>query len=914
MVRLVKKSPFPAGFLGVDLNYDGIWNPLGADLDQAGVSARHGATSEGGAADVSSLAFTVKNGDGKYSPRNPNSPLFTKIGRNAPARATVSLGAPWLDLPAGSTAYTADTVANSITGDIDIRWWGYRDDWSDTVGLFAKWDAATSNRSWLLEMVAGVPKIYWSANGITPRSIIAETAIPAWAGEVAIRVTLDVNNGASGVTATFYYSESLAGTWIQLGAPVVSATTSSIFNSTTVVQLYRNGGFPESPQRVLGWELRNGISGTLVSSADTSTFNPAVPLLFQDVQAQTWAIIGGASVTNKHTLAGCEVAEWPMDWNRKGAESVLTGVQAAGVTRRLGQGAAAVDSAIYRSIMSEANPNLLAYWPMEDGADATSFGQAVGAHSVTWAGSPELATYVGFGGSNPLPTMGDTRIRFPVDTAPITAGLQVRHLLNIPLGGVAHDTPLLDINLRATGGTDLATVRVAYETLGELRLDAFDSDGVYVGGTPGGVSFGVDADDIRVSVQLIQNGANVDYVIGTVNVISGTGLVYSGTITGRPLTPLRDIIFNRNRVDLGQTAIGHLTVENSISTVYSIPGTVLGGYVGEQADTRLKRLAAEQGVALTQRGGHAGTATMGRQGADTLLGLLAQGAEADGGLLHDAQPGVALRYRSLHSMGSQPAVTIPYSDNRVVPFDTTDDDNLTRNRVTVSRPNGVRMTSELAAGTLSIQPAPFGVGLYDEALERNYDTDVQAGREASWRVHVGTWDEGRYPTLGVDLAHPYFLAHPVLTRELLSLTPGDRLVITDPPPWLPPNSVDVLVMGIQVDVTPLSVRLTWTCVPARPYRVGYWNAGHRWSAAGSTLESPITATGTSLNIDVGANPYAIWACVDGEYNIVINGEVMTVTYGLGDNQLSVIRSVNGVVKDHPEGSYVYLAEPSFYAR
>jgi hypothetical protein len=265
-------------------------------------------------------------------------------------------------------------------------------------------------------------------------------------------------------------------------------------------------------------------------------------------------------------------------------------------------------------------------------------------------------------------------------------------------------------------------------------------------------------------------------------------------------------------------------------------------------------------------------------------------------------------------MGSQPPVVIPYEDNKVIPFRPSDDDALTRNRITVSRPAGERATAELTTGPMSTLPvADGGVGVYKEDLTLNLlDADL-VERSAWWKLHVGTWDEGRYPELGVDLADPRLIADPELTRDLLAMTPGDRLVITDPPAWLPPFAVDVLVMGISITVQPAHVFLRWTCVPARPYRIAYWNAGHRYSGAGTVLTSSRNATNTSMLITCPVG--TAWTAVDGPYDIVIGGEVMTVTaVDAASTTMTVVRSVNGVVKTHPAGAAVALAEPSFYAR
>lgn len=323
----------------------------------------------------------------------------------------------------------------------------------------------------------------------------------------------------------------------------------------------------------------------------------------------------------------------------------------------------------------------------------------------------------------------------------------------------------------------------------------------------------------------------------------------------------------------------------------------------------MSRLAVENGTSVTIHGRE--SADLGEQQEETLLDLLAESADADGGLLHDDSRSLGLRYRTLDSFGSQPPVTIPYTDNLVVPFEPTDDDGLTRNRVTVQRPNGTRVTEEVTEGPMSTQAPPAGVGVYDESLTLNLFSDDLVSRTAAWLVHVGTWDEGRYPTLGVDLAHPTFLADPIMTRDLLSITPGDRIVITDPPPWLPPRDVDVLVMGVEVEVTPLHLRLRWTCVPARPYRIAYWNAGHRWSGEGTVTSGSLTTTATSMPLTLPSG--VAWTHADGDYDITVGGEVMTVTNVVGST-MTVTRSVNGVVKAHSAGAAVALADPSFYAR
>lgn len=914
------KSPFAAGFLSADLFYGGAWQPLGADLDQEGVSVAHGASSEGSSADVSTLNFKVTNAAGKYSPRNPASPLYGLVGRNTPARASVALGAPWLDLTApGSRATTPDVTNLDITGDIDIRWWGARDSWNAAADLISKWSTTSNQRSWLLRAEAdGTLCLFWSTNGTAVLEARSVVPVPDWAGRIALRVTMDVNDGAAGRVIAFEYADALSlavapdtASWTPLGDPIPQAGTTSIFNSTAAMTIGREptSAASNTPQRVYGWSVRNGIGGAQVVRSEALA--SALPLgTGFTVTGETFTVTGG-SVTNRHTLAVCEVAEWPMSWETKGAESVLTSVGAAGVRRRLGQGAEAVESVLYRAISAVSDSSVKAYWPMEDGTESTSFGPAIGSQPALRGSAVSPAAYDAFRGSAPLPTLGTGSIRGVVDQHPDTGELQVRWVQWTPAAGVAGDYALMRVEF--TGGT-ISAIDLRINSSGQVGVFGYNQDNVEILGSTY-VAGSVESSSRRFSLEINQAGSQVFWRRSSLQAGETIGDTYGQLFTGvNALGRVKQVRFNPGLRDFADFAVGHLTVGNQITQLFDgVEADILVGHIGEEAGTRLSRLVSEHTDSpITVRG--RGTAALGEQQEETLLDLLAESAAADGGMLHDDAQNLGLRYRSLRSMGSQPAVTIPYTDNLVLPFQPTDDDALTRNRVTVARPNGSSFTAEITEGPMSTAPTtatPPGVGVYDESLTLNLHTDDLVERTAWWRAHVGTWDEGRYPVLGVDLAHPLLLADPVLTRDLLSLTPGGRLVITDPPLWLPPADVDVLVMGIRIEVTPMHVRLQWACVPARPYRVAYWNAGHRYSGAGTVTAGALTTSATAIPVTV---PYGVtWTHADGNYDITIGGEVMTVTAVVG-NTLTVTRSVNGVVKAHSAGAAVALDKPSFYSR
>lgn len=74
----------------MELWVDAAWVDITEDVytrDAIGIT--RGRTAEGSQVEPSTCTLTVNNRDGAYSPRNPSSPYFGKIGRNTPIRARV---------------------------------------------------------------------------------------------------------------------------------------------------------------------------------------------------------------------------------------------------------------------------------------------------------------------------------------------------------------------------------------------------------------------------------------------------------------------------------------------------------------------------------------------------------------------------------------------------------------------------------------------------------------------------------------------------------------------------------------------------------------------------------------------------------------------------------------------------------
>lgn len=141
----------------------------------------------------------------------------------------------------GSLSY----VGPAITGDIEIRAKIAPTGWAATGGgtIAAKWEGGTNQRSWVLLLNAdGTLGFQWTTDGVTnpgaKSSTVSTTTVPGVVNGQPywVRVTLDVDNGSSGNTLTFYTAPDGA-SWSPLGSPVVTAGVTSIFGGTAPYQL-----------------------------------------------------------------------------------------------------------------------------------------------------------------------------------------------------------------------------------------------------------------------------------------------------------------------------------------------------------------------------------------------------------------------------------------------------------------------------------------------------------------------------------------------------------------------------------------------------------------------------------------------------------------------------------------------------
>lgn len=188
----------------------------------------------------------------------------------------VALTETGLYLPgvSGNYASVPDEAALDIIGDIELVIGLVAPPTIGTSQFITKDGISGSQRSFNFNITAGgLLKLFWTVNGTGGGADVSSTAAIDSAS-TWFKVTLDVDNGASGNDVTFY--ESTDGeTWDQVGAAVTTPGVTSIFSSTTAVGIGASavGSFPLAAV-VARAIIKNGIDGTTVLDIDFT--DPAV--------------------------------------------------------------------------------------------------------------------------------------------------------------------------------------------------------------------------------------------------------------------------------------------------------------------------------------------------------------------------------------------------------------------------------------------------------------------------------------------------------------------------------------------------------------------------------------------------------------------------------------------------------------
>lgn len=575
------------------------------------------------------------------------------------------------------------------------------------------------------------------------------------------------------------------------------------------------------------------------------------------------------------------VNEWPTRWDKSGNDSTVP-IVCAGILRRLHQGTV-TQSALRRAIMASTAP--LAYWPLEDGVDATDLASGLinGTSMTVRSGTVALSGGVAVPGSlSAACNLGDGTA---ILTAPVPAVTATSWQLEAVLGSdslsASTDAPQLQIN---TPGT---ISRWGIETFTSSSQNHWS---LYYQDTSTGflVSY-VGSTNLRdgaahhVRITAAQSGADI-----TVTLYVDGALENGGTVASRTLTMPTEVVVNplgvtgNNIVDMA-----HIVVWAPTATQIDVAAAT-DGYAGEMAHERIERTCADAGIPYASTGKASTSQLLGPQPMATPLGVMRDAESVDTGVLYEAEFGLAYQTKA-ERYNAIVGLTLDFDLGQVAEApEPADDDQKTVNRFTASRTGGSEATAEDSASIAAD-------GLYDDSATVNVYADDQLVHVAGWRVHQGTVDEDRWPSVEMN-----FTRKPDLIDTWAALAYGARLNVLHPPDEVAPDTIDGFIEGYEEAFRPDQWRAVLNTTPATVYEVfqveATGNRG-RLDTLSSTLSADVGPSDTSLV--VASTNSVVWVQGAVSFDINIAGERITVTNISGSSSpqtFTVTRSVNGVTK------------------
>lgn len=898
--------------LRVEMLLGDAWVDVTGDRrESAPVRINRGTANGATRADPSTCSLTLAN-DGRYSPRNPTGPHYGLLGRNTQMRVIAGrevMGAAHAE-EFGTATHAAPTLDAYTQPMLLISLWGARSGPPGTFNLTLPGSMTIGTETDGSHSTARAGYRAITSTGYTPLLSATASAAPfIWVSESVLVPGGTVQEQLSGVRSSGSSSD------------VTLTTSSGTQASWWLIALQIDwSADPAGPGddwmpikigAAVGAWLKRAVGG-----AEAVTFSASSAT---DLHARVYVVAAGDDLlpTSIASRFYGELASLPPKWDLSGTD-VTVEVEAAGIMRRLEQGSTPLRSPMTRAGLYEARSfAVTGLWPCEDGTDARILGSALtGGAPLAIVGDIDVASDDSVPGSEAIPVLSATSyLSAPVAAHGLTSELAARALITVPSGGLTDGARILD--LHQTGGGTLTRWSLFYHAGGGLSLQGFNAAGVQLC-TSGGFAFAINDKRLLVAIGLKASGSDVDWIISTLKV-TGTGLIdesQTGTFASRAVGVGTTIVVSPAG-GLDGMGVGHLITGPDYSLALSaVQWEAITGHRGETAGNRIARLCGEEDIPLDVIGNVFDTPPAGVQRAATLLDLLDDMAEVDGGVLYEPRTMLGLAYRTRADLYNQaPKLQLGYGQRgeSAPGLEPVEDDSGVRNDITVTRDGGASVRLVRETGPLSVLPPPAGVGRYDEQITLNLYDDSQLAARAGWRLHLGTWDELRYPVIPVSIRNLGNAGKHDLVWRAARMDVRDRLTISDPPPWLPPEDIDQLAEGIEESLGLYEWELSYQCTPGRPWDVAVVGS-YRLGSDSSTLLGGIGTTTTSLSVAVATGP--LWSTTSEPWDVVIGGERMTVTAVTGTSSpqtWTVVRSVNGVVKSHSSGAEVRLYHPGVLA-
>lgn len=891
----------------IDLFHSGQWNEITSDvLTRDGITITRGKADEGQQLKPQTAALTLNNRDGKYSPRNPRSPLFGLIGRNTPLRVRMP-------------SLVQDTFTRTVVDG---------------------WGSADTGQAWTLDGAAADFDVDGSVGTIVGSSGAGQHAILGNFTDVDMvsRVRASTLDGEISLTArwvsntdryTFEIDLDTGSQNLDIWRRVDGVATNLASTAFTFVvdtwywirvqcmgSTLRMKAWTDGDPEPNDWSLSTVDTSHASGAVGCGAFNATGVKGFDDFEILNIRFTG-------------EVAIWPPRWDLSGND-IWVPIQAAGITRRHGRAQTTLRDVIHRFMTQDTSGDLVAYWPMDDprgshiaravlGTDLRSdpepgqfikfrdlpeFGQALhdwlpSAMKLTTESGRMKAPVVGTVAGEFLLSWLYRADRSTADSNPISTRFRLNcgeFSFEILIAGIIED-----ITVRAFGPSGLIesnNTGIRDTTDGETHHFQFH---MFEFAASTSVRLSVDLDGEEIFADNVDLGVDVPPPVDSIT------LEWIGS------SPDATITTNIGQVSLWNEQPANLDEFVNIHTM---------GHSGEPANERFARLLTEEEILHAVIGAADEQSVtsvkeevlLGPQFPGKLVDILREIRATGQGFLYESRQSNDYVYRTIGSAYNQEAaLELDYAATEVAPnLEPTEDDQNTANDVVANRRGGGEVRLIRTSGPMGVDE----VGRYDVSTSPNVAGDGNLlVNQARWRLHLGTVDEPRYPQIVVDLD-----ANPELASAAGGLDVGDRIIILNPPDWLPPELISQLILGYTETIESHRRKITFNCTPESPYHIAeveHTDYSILGSGAATVQNAGLSETDTNWTIALNEGAEFVHEV---DFDILVGGERMTVQAvdsptGTFPNQLqqltSVVRSVNGIVKSHPDGTRVELFHKSY---
>ena len=621
----------------------------------------------------------------------------------------------------------------------------------------------------------------------------------------------------------------------------------------------------------------------------------------------TWVQVALDGGFGPQPLATAAVPSWSPTRDGPGIDERMP-IRALGILNRISRDTTTLPP-VRRAVEASAP---IAYWPLEDGVDATSAGAATSGVSPMVTGG-----VVEFGSDDTLPGS--------LGTPDLTAGALFG---TAPLGGSATAWHvefwfLADFNAGATAAyipvdsSGIATWRIRQPATANGNIDVLvhDSAGALIDTISAPVTGWTANTWHHVAVCATQSGGNV-----AVTVYGDGSLLASDSIS--TVTLGRALGFSANDYAAGVYAelnsCAHIAIGDGVTP--SSSATAGNAHIGETAADRVNRILTELGITGAAFTGD--SAVMGAQPAASTLQILRECEAADDGVLYEGRDG-QLFFQLTESRYNSTAVATFAFGTDDDPADITDlisfdDDRDLYNIVEVAQPDGTFAVAELRDGPVG-SDTTTGVG--PRRMPRQVRNIYLAGdvrHHAGWLLRRTTIDLPRYVVV-ID----FFANRPDLAYAVPLLDIGNRIRITGvDPDHEGPDTLDLVIEGEVIDFDAARLMVAWYCEPYEPWRVQQLadtppasNAWDGWLTPTSmTVDGSDFDAGTDTSMAVAVTPAITTNAGVMPLRIKALGWVGEVTAvgapSAGVQTLTVTQEpLNGVHKTIPAGTAVELADP-----